>query len=153
MKIHIIFVSVACVSMVCVTTPVEASPKEARHTSIETRASGMASSFPCPVSDSYIEHKGSALDALKELETVAVLVLKIDYVKYLIIYGSELQGLEEYHDWMPPMAKAALRCPRIDPKCIPPSTDATDGVSGELTSVVVSWERIFCCFLFSSFSI
>ena len=39
MKMHIIFVSLACVSMVCVTTPVEASPKEARHTSIQTRAS------------------------------------------------------------------------------------------------------------------
>jgi len=38
MRIHIIFVSVACVSMVCVTTPVEASPKEARHTSMQTRA-------------------------------------------------------------------------------------------------------------------
>ena len=40
-----------------VTTPVEASPKEARHTSIETCASGMASSFPCPVSDSYTQLK------------------------------------------------------------------------------------------------
>ena len=39
MKMHIIFVSLACVSMVCVTTPVEASPREARHTSIQTRAS------------------------------------------------------------------------------------------------------------------
>ena len=38
MKMHIIFVSLACVSMVCVTTPVEASPKEARHTSMQTRA-------------------------------------------------------------------------------------------------------------------
>ena len=38
MKMHIIFVSLACVSMVCVTAPVEASPKEARHTSMQTRA-------------------------------------------------------------------------------------------------------------------
>ena len=84
--------------------------------------------------------KAMAQQWLREIGDV-VAALKLEYAKRLIIYGSELQGPEEYHDWMPPMAKAALRCPRIDPKCIPPinrcyrwsfrRTDKRGGVMGE----------------------
>ena len=36
--LFMMFISLTCVSMVCVTPPVEVSPKEARHTSMQTRA-------------------------------------------------------------------------------------------------------------------
>ena len=38
MTMHTLFISLACASMVCVTPPVEVPPKEARHTSMQTRA-------------------------------------------------------------------------------------------------------------------
>ena len=57
MKIHIIFVSSACVSMVCVTPPVEVSLKEARRTSMQTHAFWNGIIIPCPVSDSYTQLK------------------------------------------------------------------------------------------------